>query len=211
MHCGALSSTTTKHRARHQAPFRFTGSTNVQHKPCQVCSTLDGFGSCDFQVFAEAKSSIQPLCSPQTFIDPQLQDSDVFSSTHDKCVIREADDARSSRQAQEIVMHDVPNKWSYSRTLRSATCHLFCERPFVALIYHPPVAQIVIYHPQQVDWNLLLHHLLDADIPSCGIIRISYVNADQGANSLTLTSSFSCICGNVNHSLDSVYSGPAFS
>ena len=40
-------------------------------------------------------SAIQPtLCPPQTFIDPQLKDSDVVSGAHDKCVIREADDAR---------------------------------------------------------------------------------------------------------------------
>ena len=98
---------------------------------------------------------------------------------------------------------------SYPRPLRSATCHLFCERPFVALIYHPPVAQIVIYHPQQVVWNLFLHHRLDADIPSRGIERIAYVNSDQREESLTLTSSFSCICGDVNHSLDSVHTGRA--
>ena len=29
-------------------------------------------------------------------------------------------------------------------------------RPFVALAYHPPVAQIVIYHSQKVVWNLFL-------------------------------------------------------
>ena len=42
-------------------------------------------------------SAIQStLCLPQTFIDLQLKDPVVFSDTH-KCVIREDDDARSSR------------------------------------------------------------------------------------------------------------------
>ena len=53
-------------------------------------------------------STIQPtLCPPQTIIDPQLQDFHVVSGAQDKCVISEADDARSSRQvhAQEIVVH----------------------------------------------------------------------------------------------------------
>ena len=70
-----------------------------------------------------------------------------------------------SRQvhAQEIVLHDVPNERTHPRPLRGATCHLFLERPFVALTYHPPVAQIVIYHSQQVVWNLFLHDCLDAD------------------------------------------------
>ena len=107
---------------------------------------MDGFGSRDLQVFAEAKpsmklhtmvlnalfslnfmlaendlrvlegspvrgqqslglfrgylqaSAIQPaLCPPQSVIDPQLEDSDVVSGAHDKCVVRGADDARSSR------------------------------------------------------------------------------------------------------------------
>ena len=58
-------------------------------------------------------------------------DPDVFSGTHDKCVIREADDARSSRkvQAQEIFIHDVPNQWSHPRPLRSATWHLDRDYP----------------------------------------------------------------------------------
>ena len=52
-----------------------------------------GLFSGHFQAFV-----IQPtLCPPQTFIHPQLQDSDVVSGAHDKCVICEADDARSSR------------------------------------------------------------------------------------------------------------------
>ena len=42
-------------------------------------------------------SAIQPtLFPPQNFIDHQLQDSDI-SGKHDMCVIRKADDARSSR------------------------------------------------------------------------------------------------------------------
>ena len=49
-----------------------------------------------------------------------------------------------------------------------------------ALIYHPPVAQIVIYHSQQVVWTFP-HHRLDADVPSRGIERIAYVNTDQRA------------------------------
>ena len=36
-------------------------------------------------------------------------------------------------------------------------------------------------------WNLFLHHLLDADLPSHGIERITYVNADQREKPLTLT------------------------
>ena len=121
-------------------------------------------------------SAIQPtLFQPQTIIDPQLQDFNVVSGAHDKCVIREADDTRSSRQvhAQEIVVNDVPNEWIHPRPLRGATCHLFLERPFVALVYHPPVAQIVIYHSQQVVWNLFPHHHLDADVPTRGIERIA--------------------------------------
>ena len=92
-----------------------------------------------------------------------------------------------------------------------ATCHLFFEKPLVALVYDPPVAQIVIYHLQQVVWNLFPHHRLDADVPPCGIERIAYVNADQRVESLTLTSSSSCFSGNVHHCLDGVNCGPAFS
>ena len=66
-----------------------------------------------------------------------------------------------------------------------------------------------VYYSQQVVWNLFLHHRLDADILPRGIERIAYVNADQRAESLTLTSSFSRICCDVNPSLDSVHSGPA--
>ena len=206
------------HHVRHQSPFRCPRSTNVGHKPSQVCSTLDGFGSCDIQVFAKAKptiqlhpqvldtcfpldlmlsendpwvlekspvrdqqslgflrgnfqaSAIQPtLYLPQNFIDPRLQDSDVLSGAHDKCVI-----------------HDVPNEWTHSRPLRGATCHIFFERPFVTLVYHLPFAQIVIYHSQQVVWNRFLHHRLDADIPLRGIQRIAYVNADNAQNPLRL-------------------------
>ena len=46
-----------------------------------------------FQAFAIQLT----LCPSQTFIDSQLQDSDVLSYAHDKCVIREADDACCSR------------------------------------------------------------------------------------------------------------------
>ena len=52
-----------------------------------------GFLRGHFQVSAIQSS----LCPPQTFIDLQLQDSEVISGAHDKCVIREADDARFSR------------------------------------------------------------------------------------------------------------------
>ena len=62
----------------------------------------------------------------------------------------------------------------------------------------------------QLVWNLFRHHHLNADIPPRGIERIAYVNADQRAESLTLISSFSCICGVVNHSLDSVHSESDF-
>ena len=37
----------------------FPGSTNVGHEPSQGGPTLDGFGSRDLQMFAEAKFSIQ--------------------------------------------------------------------------------------------------------------------------------------------------------
>ena len=158
-------------------------------------------------------SAIQPtLCPPQTIIDLQLQDFNVVSGAHDKCVIREADDDRSSRQvhAQKIVVHDVPKKWTHPWPLNGATCHLSFGRPLVALVYHPPVAQIVIYHSQQVVWNLFPHHRLDADVPPRGIERIAYVNADQRAESLTLTSSSSSLSGEVHHFLDGVNCGPAF-
>ena len=69
---------------------------------------------------------------------------------------------------------------------------------------------IVIYHLQQIVWDHFPHHRLDADVPSRGIKRIAYVNANQHTEYLTLTRSFSCICGDVNHSLDGVHSGPAF-
>ena len=69
---------------------------------------------------------------------------------------------------------------------------------------------IVFYHSQQVVWKLFLHHRRVADVPSRGIERISYVNADQRAESLTLTSSSSCFSGDVHHCLDGVNCGPAF-
>ena len=47
------------YHARHQPSLSFPGSTNVGHDPNQGGPTLDGFGSCDLQVFAEAKPSIQ--------------------------------------------------------------------------------------------------------------------------------------------------------
>ena len=43
--------------ARHQTSLSFPGSTNVGHEPSQGGSTLDGFGSRDLWVFAEAKPS----------------------------------------------------------------------------------------------------------------------------------------------------------
>ena len=117
-------------------------------------------------------------CLPQSLIDVQLQDSDVFSGAQDKCVIREADDARSSRlvHAQGMVIHDVPQEWSHQRPLKGSPCYLFFERPIVACVYHPPVTQIVVYHSQQVVWNLLSRHRLDSVLPSLGIKRMYVLN-----------------------------------
>ena len=39
--------------------MRFPRTTNVGHEPSQGGPTLDGFGSRDLQMFAEAKPSIQ--------------------------------------------------------------------------------------------------------------------------------------------------------
>ena len=47
------------YHARHQPSLTFPGTTNVGREPSQSGSTLDGFGSRDLQVFAEAKPSIQ--------------------------------------------------------------------------------------------------------------------------------------------------------
>ena len=47
------------YHACHQPPLSFPGSTNVEHEPSQGGPTLNGFGSRDLQVFAEAKPSIQ--------------------------------------------------------------------------------------------------------------------------------------------------------
>ena len=54
--------------------------------------------------------------------------------------------------------------------------------------------------------------ITDESDVSTNIVSIDafFVNADQRAESLTPTSSFSCICAKVNHSLDSVHSAPAF-
>ena len=141
------------------------------HEPSQSGSTLDGLRSnCTPRYLMLFFHSI--LCSPRTIFG-HWKDFDVVSGANDKCVIHEADDARSSKyiHAQEIVIHDVPNEWTHLRPLRGATCHLFFERPLVAIVYHPPVAQIVIYHSQQVVWNLIPHHRLDADVPARGIER----------------------------------------
>ena len=54
-------------------------------------------------------------------------------------------------------------------------------------------------HSQQVVWNFFPHHRLDADVPPCGIKRIAYINADQRAEFLALTSSSSCFSGDVHH------------
>ena len=62
---------------------------------------------------------------------------------------------------------------------------------------------------QQVVWHLL-HHRFDTDLPFRGIARIAYANTNQRAESLTLTSSSSCFCAAVYHSLDCVHSGNAF-
>ena len=104
---------------------------------------------------------------PQTFIDPQLQNS-------------------------------------------VTTCHLFFERPFVALVYHTPVAQIVVQHPQQAVWNLPPHHRINEVLPSRGVERIAYVNANRRTESLTFSNSSSCFSGEVHHCLDGVQCGPAF-
>ena len=47
------------YHARHQPSLGFPMAINVGHEPSQSGSALDGFGSRDLQVFAEAKSSIQ--------------------------------------------------------------------------------------------------------------------------------------------------------
>ena len=47
------------YHARHQPSLSFPGATNFGHEPSQSGSTLDGFGSRDLQVFAEANPSIQ--------------------------------------------------------------------------------------------------------------------------------------------------------
>ena len=46
------------YHARHQTSLSFPGSTNVGHEQSPGGPTLDGFGSRDLQVFAEAKPSI---------------------------------------------------------------------------------------------------------------------------------------------------------
>ena len=117
------------------------GTTNFEHEPSQVSSTLDGSMRCDLDLFAGVKLPIQlysevfyalaphdfvfsklnlqvlqgspvydqqslgvlrsyckacamrqALCLPEALIDSQFEDPDVFSDTHDKCVICEADD-----------------------------------------------------------------------------------------------------------------------
>ena len=56
-------------------------------------------------------SAIQPaLCPPQTFIDPQLQDSDVISGVHDKCVIREADEAKRRKSSHMTFQTSRPTR-----------------------------------------------------------------------------------------------------
>ena len=47
------------YHARHQPSLGFPGATNVGYEPSPSGFTLDGFGSRDLQVFAEAKPSIQ--------------------------------------------------------------------------------------------------------------------------------------------------------
>ena len=74
-----------------------------------------------------------------------------------------------------------------------------------------PVTQTVIYHSQQVVWNLFSDHCLDADVPPRGIECLAYVNAAQRVESLTLTSSSSCFSGDVHHCPGGVNCGPAFS
>ena len=61
------------YHARHQLSINFPGTCNVWHEPSQSGSTLDGFGSRDLQVSAEAKLSIQLFhsisCSPRTIFE----------------------------------------------------------------------------------------------------------------------------------------------
>ena len=106
----------------------------------------------------------------------------------------------------------LPRQFLYAETILSAT-DLCAENSLLWIAWFCmalPVAQRVIYHPQLGVWNLFPHHRLDADILPRGIEPIAHVNADQHAESLALTSPFSCNCGVVNHSLDSIHSEPAF-
>ena len=106
---------------------------------------------------------------------------------------------------EEIVTHNIQHEWSYLRLLKATTCHFIFEGLFLPLVYYPPVAQVVVYYPQQIVWNLLSHHHLNTVLLTRGIERIAYVNADQGAESLTLSSSSSCFSGDGHHYLDGVY------
>ena len=71
---------------RHQPSLSFPGSTNSGHEPSQGGPTLDGFGSRDLQVFAEAKPSIQlhtqvlNALFPLDFMFPE-NDSRVFEGS----------------------------------------------------------------------------------------------------------------------------------
>ena len=74
------------YHGRHQPSLSFPGSTNVGHEPSQGSPTLDGFGSRDLQVFAEAKSSIQlhtqvrNVLFPHDFMFPE-NDPRVFEGS----------------------------------------------------------------------------------------------------------------------------------
>ena len=80
------------YHARHQPSLSFPGAVNVGHEPSRSGSTLDGFGSRDLRIFAEAKPSIQlhtqipnalfPL--EYNFLLDNVFDTKVFSKFHRK-------------------------------------------------------------------------------------------------------------------------------
>ena len=48
------------HHARHHSYLGFPGCTNFGHEPSQSDFTLDGFGSCNLQVFTDGRSFQYP-------------------------------------------------------------------------------------------------------------------------------------------------------
>ena len=214
------------HHTRYQSSLSFFKFNNFGHEPSQISSTSGGFDSRDLQVFAEVKPPIQlhlyvldtlfhtALCFPRKIFGylknllSVTSKASVFPGAISRHMLS---NQRYARHRLSLILSSrILMSGSHPRPLRGTAFHLSFKRLFVALVYHPPVDQIVIYHSQQVVWNLFPHHPLDADVPPRGIERIAYVNANQRTESLTNTSSFSCICGDVNHSLDGVHSGPAF-